>query len=85
MNEDYGTGMIEKMLQMKSERIELFVQEFIHRIKPPIPFPVTNEKLKRRDIAFAIQGNKMWITTHGSRASKVLDVSLNFSVIGDPE
>lgn len=52
---------------------ENFLMQFLDNLKPVLEKPYTSYKLKHRDIMFVTQGHKMWVTTHGSRASKVFD------------
>ena len=59
---------------------ETFLIEALDSLVPKIEFPYTAEKLRKRDIMFVAHGHKMWVTTHGSRASKKFDGEPYFSI-----
>ena len=83
MHEDLETYLADEMLSIRRAKIELYTKEFLWRLKPPIPDPITKDKIARREIELTFQGDTFWFTTHGSRASRKLDVSVYIGGINE--
>ncbi len=57
-----------------------FLRSVLSSLVPKIEEPYTAEKLRKRDVMLVAQGHKMWVTTYGSRASKVFDSEPYFNI-----
>lgn len=82
-NAETSTGL-RKLLEAKKQvmknrfdMIENLTAEFLNNLNPKLK-SFKKEDVDKRNITRVIQGNKTWYTTNGSRASKILDLSVKF-------